>query len=137
MLMNINNWVMMIVMMVRVSSWVSVNSLVVMMDCFVMDWFYIMGSIAFHIMRNCIMWHKDVIGSGMMVMIVIVVAIVVIMRVIVSVLKLHNTVLIIVTVGAMINFMISFVVYILMSHIVVFGFTTFYMWFNFMNGSLL
>ena len=135
MLMNINNSVM-VIRMVRVSSWVRVNRLVIVMDGFMMDWLYLMRSIAFDIMRDCFMWHEDIISSGMMVMVVVVVSMVVLIRMIMSVLELYNTVLIIVVVGVMINFMICFMVNIFVTHIMVFRLTALNMRFNLVNRCL-
>ena len=133
--MNINNSVM-VIRMVRVSSWVRVNSLVIVMDGFMMDWLYLMRSIAFDIMRDCFMWHEDIISSGMMVMVVVVVSMVVLIRMIMSVLELYNTVLIIVVVGVMINFMICFMVNKFVTHIMVFRLTALNMRFNLVNRCL-
>ena len=133
--MNINNSVM-VIRMVRVSSWVRVNSLVIVMDGFMMDWLYLMRSIAFDIMRDCFMWHEDIISSGMMVMVVVVVSMVVLIRMIMSVLELYNTVLIVVVVGVMINFMICFMVNKFVTHIMVFRLTALNMRFNLVNRCL-
>lgn len=43
MVMNIDNWMVVFIVVVRISSWVSINSLIIVVNCLLVDWFDLMG----------------------------------------------------------------------------------------------
>lgn len=114
MLVYINNWVVVsFVLVVRVISWVGVDSLVVMMNFLMMNWLNLMGLIAFQIVRDSLVGHTNIISSGVMLMVIVMV------------------------VGTVFDFMISFVVNELVFHGMMFSLTSFNMGLNLVNASLL
>ena len=138
MLVYINNWVVVsFVLVVRVISWVGVDSLVVMMNFLMMNWLNLMGLIAFQIVRDSLVGHTNIISSGVMLMVIVMVPVVVVIMVVMSVLEFNSTVLIIMVVGTVFDFMISFVVNELVFHGMMFSLTSFNMGLNLVNASLL
>ena len=137
-LMNINNFVVVVVVWVmRISGWVGVDSLVVVMDCFVINWLNLVGLVFLKIVGDSLMWHSHVPFRSVMLMVIVWVSIVVMIMRVVSVLESNSAVFIIMVEGAVIDFMISFVVNELVSHGVVLSFPTLYMWLDFVNACLL
>jgi hypothetical protein len=71
-----------------------------------------------------------------MMMVIVVMSIVVVIMVVMSILEGYSSVFIIMVEGAVINFMISFMIYELMLNSVVLSLATFNMWCNLVNACL-
>ena len=138
MLVNINNWVMVWVMwVVRIDSWIGVDSLIVVVNSFVVNWLNLVAGVLFEIMRDSLVWNRDIPFRSVVMMVIIVVSIVVIIVMVVGVLEGDLSVLIIMMEGAVLDFVISFVVHELMSYSVMFSLTTLNMRRNFVDACLL
>merc|ERR1711920_1133250 len=69
--MNIYDWVVILIMgVMRISSWVNVGCLVIVMDNFMVEWLNVMAGVAFKIMTDSLMWCTNIIFSHMVVMMV-------------------------------------------------------------------
>ena len=69
-LVNIHNWVVVLIMgMVRVTSWVGVDSLIIVVDGLVVDWLNLMGSVALEIVGDFLMWRSYIICCHVVVMV--------------------------------------------------------------------
>lgn len=137
-LVDIDNWVVVWVMwVVRISSWVGVDSLIIVMDSFMVNWCHLVASVPFNIMRDSLVWNSHIPFRLVMMMVIIVVSIVVVIMVVMSVLEGYSSVFIIMVEGAVINFMISFMIYEFMLNSVVLSLATFNMWYNLVNCCLL
>ena len=136
-LMNIHNWVVVrVVGVMRISSWVNVSCLIIVMDGFVVDWLNVVRSIALKIMTDSFMWCGNIVFSHMVVVMVIVIKAMMSM-IVVNVLKLNFMVVFTIFVGLMIDFMLGLMINEFMLNRVVLSLTALYNWLNFMNSCLL
>ena len=137
-LVDIDNWVVVWVMWVmRISSWIGVDSLIIVMNSFMVNWCHLVANVLFNIMRDSLVRNSHIPFRLVMMMVIIVVSIVIVIMVVMSILEGYSSVFIIMVEGAVINFMISFMIYEFMLDSVVLGLATFNMWYNLVNGCLL
>lgn len=140
-LVNIYNWVVVvrIVGMMRISSWVGIDSLIIVMDGLVVDWLYFVRSVVLKIMTDSLMWCMHIVFSHMVVMMVTdVVSIVsMVIMIVVNILKLNFVGIFTIVISLMVNFMLSLMINKFVSNIVVLSLTTLYNWLNLVNRSLL
>ena len=140
-LVNIYNWVVVvrIVGMMRISSWVGIDSLIIVMDGLVVDWLYFVRSVVLKIMTDSLMWCMHIVFSHMVVMMVTdVVSIVsMVIMIVVNILKLNFVGIFTIVISLMVNFMLSLMINKFVSNIVVLSLTTLYNGFNLVNRSLL
>ena len=127
----IDNWVVMVgVWVMWVTGWVSIHSLVLVIDSFVVDWLNIVSCVVLKIVMNSLMRSSHIVLSHMVVMMSSVSVIVV------NILELYLVMVFTVFVRSVINLMLSLMINILVSNRVVFSFMSLNMWFDFMNSCL-
>lgn len=132
-LMDINDWVVVwVVWVVRVAGWVGVDCLVIVVDGFVVDWGNLVGSEVLEVVLDGLMWHGNVPLSS-----VVLVGTSMSVCGVVGVLEGDVAVLIIMVVGSVVDFVISFVIDVLVSNRVMFGLSALNMWLNLVNAGLL
>ena len=135
-LVNIHDWVVVLIMgMVRVTSWVGVDSLIIVVDGLVVDWLNLVGSEALEIVTDSFVWCVNIVCSHVVVVMIIVMSMSSV--VVVDILELNLMVVLIVMVGSVINFVLGLMVNKLMGDIVVLSLTSLNMWLNLVNASLL
>lgn len=136
-LVDIDNWVVVWVMwVVRITSWIGVDSLIIVMDSFMVDWYYLVACEPFNIVRDSLVWDSHFPLRSVMVVVIIVVSVVIIIMMVMSVLEGNPSVFIIMVEGTVINFMVSLVVYKFMFDTVVLSLTALNMWCNLVNACL-
>lgn len=134
-LVNIHNWVVVLIMgMVRVTGWVGVDSLIIVVDGLVVDWLNLVGSEALKIVTDSFVWCVHIVCSHMVIVVIIVVSM---SMIVVNILELNLMLVLTVMVGAVINFVSSLMIDKLMGDIVVLSLTSLNLWLNLVNGSLL
>ena len=138
-LVNIHDWVVVLIMgMVRVTSWVGVDSLIIVVDGLVVDWLNLMGSVALKVVADSFMWCMHIVCCHMMIMMMVMLSVrSMVTMIVVNILELNLMVVLAVVVGAVVNFVISLMINELMGNFVVFSLTSLNLRLNFMNGSLL
>jgi len=137
-LVNVNNIVMVWVMrVVRVSSGVDVSGLVVVMNSLVINWNNLVLSPSLSVMGDSLVWHSNVPFSSVVLMSVVWVSEVVIAMSLVSVFEGDSAVLILLVVGTVLNFVISLMIFKFVSNGVMFSLSTFDVWSNLVDSSLL
>ena len=128
----IDNWVVMVgVWVVWVTSWVSVHSLVFVIDSFVVDWLNIVSGVVLNIVVNSLMRSSHIVLGHMVVMVSSVSVVVV------NILELYLVMVFTVFVRSVINLMLSLMINILVSDRVVLSLTSLNMWLDFMDSCLL
>lgn len=133
MLLDVNNWVVMrVVWVVWIRGVISVDSLVIVVDSLTIDWSNLVGGVSFHIVGNCLVWHGHI-PLGPVVLVVTVMAV----GVVVGVLECNSAVLVLLVVSTVLNFVSNLMVIVLMRHGVVLSLTSFNMWLDLVNASLL
>jgi len=80
---------------VRISSWVGVDGLIIVMNSLMMDWRNLVSGIAFHIMGNSLMWHSYIKFSHVVVMVIVSVTMVIEISVMVLVIEINSTVFVV------------------------------------------
>ena len=136
-LVNIHDWVVVLIMgMVRVTSWVGVDSLVIVVDGLVVDWLNLVGSVALEIVSDFLMWRSHIVCCHVVVMVIIYVVSMMTV-IVVNILKLNLMVVFAVLVGTVVNFVFSLMVDKLMGNFVMLSLTSLNLWLNLVNGSLL
>lgn len=129
-LVDIDDWgVVRVMRVVRVVSWVGVNSLVVVVDSLMVDWHDFVLSEPLDIVGDGLVWHGDV-PFRSVVLVVAVWAVVV-------VLEADSAVLILMVVSAVLDFVVSFVIDEFVPHRVVLGLPSLDMGLNLVNAGLL
>ena len=137
-LVNIHDWVVVLIMgMVRVTSWVGVDSLVIVVDGLVVDWLNLVGSVALEIVSDFLMWRSHIICCHVVVMVIIYVVSTMMTVIVVNILKLNLMVVFAVLVGTVVNFVFSLMVDKLMGNFVMLSLASLNLWLNLVNGSLL
>ena len=106
----IDNWVVMVgVWVVWITGWVSVHSLVFVIDSLVVDWFNIVRGVVLEVVVNSLVRCSHIILSHMVVMVSSV------SMVVVNILELYLVVVFTIFVGSVINLMLSLMINILVS----------------------
>jgi hypothetical protein len=132
MMVHIDDWVMVVrVWVMRITSWVSVYGLVLVVNSLVVDWLNLVCCEVLKIVVNCLVWSSHIVLSH----VVIVVATMSV--VVVNILEFNLVVVFTVLVCSVVNFVFSLVIDVLMSDGVMFSLMSLNMWFNFMDSSLL
>ena len=132
MVVHIDDWVMVVgVWVVRITSWVSVYGLVLVVNSLVVDWLNFVGCVVLKIVVNGLVWSSHIVLCHM----VIVVATMSV--VVINILEFNLVVVFTVLVCSVVNFVLSLVIDVLMSNGVMFSLMSLNMWFNFMDSSLL
>lgn len=134
---HVNDCVVWVVWVVGVSGWVGVNSLVIVVNGFVVNWGNLVGPKLLEIVRNSLMWHGDIPLSSVVLVVSDRVSIMVESMLVVSVLEGNSAVLVIVVVGSVVDFVIGLVVDELVSHRVVLGLPALNMGSDLVNAGLL
>ena len=128
----IDDWVVMVgVWMVWVTGWVSVHSLVFVIDSLVVDGLNIVGDVFFKVVMNGLMRSSHIV-LGHVVVVVTSVSVVV-----VDILELNLMMVFTIFICSVINLMLSLMIDILVGDRVVFSFMSLNMWLDFMDSCLL
>lgn len=78
MLMDVNNWMMVgVVWVVRISSWVGVDSLVVVVNGLTIDWMNLMFGVLFAVVRDSLVWNNYIPFRSVVLMVIMGVSVVV------------------------------------------------------------
>merc|ERR1712151_874712 len=77
-------WVMWVV---RISCWIGIDSLIIVMDSFMINWCDLVTRVPFNIMRNCLVWNSNIPFRSVMMVIVIVVSIVIVIMMVMGILE--------------------------------------------------
>lgn len=132
MMMHIDDWVMVVrVWVVRITSWVSVYGLVLVVNSLVVDWLNLMCCVLLKIVVDGLVWSSHIVLSH----VVIVVATMSV--VVINILEFNLVVVFTIFVCSVVNLVLSLVINVLMSDGVMFSLMSLNMWFNFMDSSLL
>ena len=132
MVVHIDDWVMVVgVWMVRITGWVSVNGLVLVVNSLVVDWFNLMSCVLLKIVVDGLMWSSHIVLSHVVVMMASVSVVVV------NILELNLVVVFTIFVCSVVNLVLSLVIDVLMSDRVMLSLMSLNMWFNLMDSSLL
>ena len=132
MVVHIDDWVMVVgIWVVRITGWVSVNGLVLVVNSLVVDWLNFVSSIVLNIVVDGLMWSSHIVLSH------VVIVMTTMSVVMINILELHLVVVFTVLVCSVVNFMFSLVINVLMSNGVMFSLTSLNMWFNLMDSGLL
>ena len=132
MVVHIDDWVMVVgIWVVRITGWVSVNGLVLVVNSLVVDWLNFVSSIVLKIVVDGLMWSSHIVLSH------VVIVMTTMSVVMINILELHLVVVFTVLVCSVVNFMFSLVINVLMSNGVMFSLTSLNMWFNLMDSGLL
>ena len=126
----------MIIVMMRISCWVGIDSFVVVVYSLVFEWFNLMSSIVFSVVNDCLMWNCDIVVGIMVMMIVIVVSMVVFVMMVMRIFKLDMSVFVIMVIGSMFDIVISLMINKLVHNLMMLSFMSFNMWLNLVNGCL-
>ena len=136
-LVNIYDWVVVLVGMVRIASWVGVDGLIIMMDGLVVNWLNVVRSIALNIVSDSLMGSAHIVLSHVVVMAMVTIVASMMVMIIVNILELNLVVLITVVVGLVVNFMLSLVVDEFVSNLMTLGLVALNNWLNLVNGCML
>jgi hypothetical protein len=132
MVVHIDDWVMVVgVWMVRITGWVSVNGLVLVVNSLVVDWLNLVSCELLKIVVDGLMWSSHIVLSHVVVMVASVSVVVV------NILELNLVVVFTIFVCSVVNLVLSLVIDVLMSDGVMLGLMSLNMWFNLMDSSLL
>ena len=132
MMVHIYDWVMVVgVWVVRITGWVSVYGLVLMVDSLVVDWLNLVCCESLKIVVDSLVWSSNIVLSHVVIMVATMSVVVV------NILEFNLVVVFTVLVCSVVNFMFSLVINVFMSNGVMFSLTSLNMWFNFMDSSLL
>ena len=101
--------------MVRVTSWVGVHSLVLMVDSLVVHWLNIVRGVALQVMVNGLVRSSHIV-LGHVVVVVLIVMVSVVAMVVVDILELHLVVVLAILVCSVVNLMLGLVVHVLMGN---------------------
>ena len=130
-LVNIHNWVVMLIMrMVRVTSWVGIDSLIVVVDGLMVDWLNLVSSEALKVVTDSFVWCVYIISSHVVVMVIVVS---VMAMVVVNIFELNLMVVLVIMIGAVVNFMLSGMINKLVGNIMVFSLMSLNLWLNLVN----
>ena len=130
---HINNWVVVVgVWVMRVTSWVTVHSLVLVIDSLLVQWFHIMGRVSLEIMVDGLVRGSHIVLSHMVVMMSVSMSVVV-----VSILKLNLVMVFAILVGSVVDLVLSLVVDVLVSDRVVLSLVSLDVWLDLVDGGLL
>ena len=129
---HIDDWVMVVrFWVVRITSWVSVYGLVLVVNSLVVDWLNFVGCVLLKIVVDGFVWSSHIVLSH----VVIVVATMSV--VVINILEFNLVVVFTVLVCSVVNFVFSLVIDVLMSDGVMFSLMSLNMWFNLMDSSFL
>ena len=129
---HIDDWVMVVrFWVVRITSWVSVYGLVLVVNSLVVDWLNLVCCVVLKIVVNGLVWSSHIVLSH----VVIVVATMSV--VVINILEFNLVVVFTIFVCSVVNLVLSLVIDVLMSDGVMFSLMSLNMWFNFMDSSLL